>query len=53
MASCQALKSSPLPLSRRQTFASAIASDLPIMTRQRLKTFWRDTVAVLDEARLC
>ena len=38
---------------RRQTFAAAIASDLPIMTRQRLKTFWRDTVAVLDEARLC
>jgi len=38
---------------RRQTFASAVASDLPIMTRQRLKTFWRDTVAVLDEARLC
>lgn len=38
---------------RRQTFAAALDSPLPIMVRQRLKSFWRDAMAELDKANLC
>ena len=37
---------------KRGTFDSAINSSLPIMTRQRLKTFWNDVQAVIDKANL-
>jgi hypothetical protein len=37
---------------RRETFDAAINSSLPIMTRQRLKTFWRDVQNVIDTANL-
>jgi hypothetical protein len=38
--------------SRRETFDSAINSDLPIMVRQRLKTFWTEMQAEIDKAQL-
>ena len=39
--------------SRRQTFAGAIHdTDLPIMTRQRLKIFWKECLAAIDAGRL-
>jgi len=38
--------------SRRETFAAAIASSLPVMTRQRLKMFWTAMQAELDKAQL-
>ncbi len=37
---------------KRTTFETAINSCLPIMTRQRLKTFWNDVHAVIDKAQL-
>ena len=37
---------------RRETFEAAINSSLPIMTRQRLKTFWRDVQNVIDTANI-
>jgi hypothetical protein len=37
---------------KRCTFETAINSCLPIMTRQRLKTFWNDACAVIDKAQL-
>jgi len=39
-------------LARRSTFAAAINSSLPIMTRQRLKTYWGDVQAAIDKAQL-
>lgn len=39
-------------LARRDTFEVAINSSLPIMTRQRLKTFWNDVQAVIEKAQL-
>lgn len=38
--------------SRRETFRAAIASDLPIMVRQRLKTFWNEMQEEIDKAQL-
>lgn len=38
--------------SRHCTFETAINSTLPLMTRQRLKTFWADVQAVMDKAQL-
>ncbi len=37
---------------RRETFEAAINSSLPVMTRQRLKTYWRDVQDVIDTANL-
>jgi DNA polymerase III delta prime subunit len=37
---------------RRQTFTEAQGSALPIMVRQRLTSFWRDTMTEIDQARL-
>ncbi|MDR3631451.1 MAG: conjugal transfer protein TraL [Desulfocapsaceae bacterium] len=37
---------------RRETFEAAINSSLPVMTRQRLKTFWRDVQEAIDLAQL-
>jgi hypothetical protein len=37
---------------RRETFEAAINSSLPIMTRQRLKTYWRDVLAAIEIAQL-
>lgn len=39
-------------LGRRSTFAAAISSSLPIMTRQRLKTFWGEVQTAIDKAQL-
>ena len=39
-------------LARRETFEAAINSSLPIMARQRLKTYWHEMVAELDKANL-
>ncbi|WP_028317255.1 conjugal transfer protein TraL [Desulfobulbus elongatus] len=40
-------------LSRRQTFEEAINSDeVPVMTKQRLKIFWKEMCAELDRAQL-
>jgi hypothetical protein len=38
--------------SRRETFAAAIESSLPIMTRQRLTMFWRAMIEELDKTHL-
>ncbi len=38
---------------RRQTFSAAINSDLHVMVRQRVTSFWRDVMAEMDRARLC
>lgn len=37
---------------RRETFEAAINSSLPVMTRQRLKAFWRDVQEAIDLAQL-
>jgi hypothetical protein len=39
-------------LARRQSFDAAIRSSLPIMTRSRLGTLWRDIETAIDGARL-
>jgi hypothetical protein len=38
--------------SRRETFAAAINSELPVMVRQRLKTFWGEVTREIDKAQL-
>ena len=39
-------------LSRRETFETAIHSNLPVMVRQRLKTFWAEVSREVDKAQL-
>ncbi len=36
-----------------QTFAQGADSTLPVMTRQRLKMYWRDAATEMDKAQLC
>lgn len=38
--------------SKRETFETALNSDLPIMVRQRLKTFWNELQIEVDKAQL-
>lgn len=39
--------------SKRQTFRSALQSDISIVVKQRIKIFWREIVVEIDNARLC
>jgi len=39
--------------SRRQTFSSAMQSNISIIVKQRIKIFWRETISEIDKAGLC
>ena len=40
-------------LARKESFAAGISSSLPIMERQRLKTYWKEFYEAIDQAGLC